>query len=83
MKKLAEDYEGLGKHFGPLVQENQMFAQLKKNQFILEKFKFFNRHELHEELEDKLIELEAFINSVDENSNRSKDGRVTNSIINC
>ena len=60
-----------------------MFAQLKKNQFILEKFKFFNRHELHEELEDKLIELEAFIKSVDENSNRSKDGRVTHSIINC
>ena len=60
-----------------------MFAQLKKNKYILEKFQFFKTHELHEELEDKLIKLEAFINSVDENSNRSIDGRVTNSIINC
>ena len=50
---------------------------------MIKKFKFFIEHELHEELVEKLKELEAFIHSVDENSIRSKDGRVTNQIMNC
>ena len=71
----------MAKQYGPLMTEK--FSNLKKVQFIVEKFKFFERHDLHEELLNKFQTLQDYIRTVEENIEVAKQDGASDHMIKC
>ena len=78
---LADKFQSMAKQYGPLMTEK--FSDLKKVRYIVEKFQFFQRHELHEELENKFQELKDTIRTVEENVELAKEDGANDHMIKC
>ena len=59
------------------------FSDLKKVKYIVEKFKFFQRHELHEELENKFQELKDYIQTIEESTELAKEDGASDHMVRC
>ena len=59
------------------------FSDLKKVKYIVEKFKFYQRHDLHEELDNKFQQFKDYIDSIEEITEKSKEEGANDHMINC
>ena len=59
------------------------FSDLKKVKYIVEKFKFFQSHELHEELENKFQELKDYIQTIEESTELAKEDGASDHMVRC
>ena len=58
------------------------FSDLKKVKYIIEKFKFYERHELHEELNERFKKFKDYIQMIEEGTELAKKEGATDHMIN-